>query len=309
MVADSRPEPAQPQRSFIARFFIFLFKLILLLVVIAGGIAMGTGAASWINLSNATNNNQTKRLNDMQVEMLGIQQYESQIASVSNKADFIDGVVGDVKDDVGSLSTELGELSDAVASQAELISAQQDQVAALTEAQTGILDDLAAAQIDVEELARTADDIGVIVNAVSDDTASVDTALSTLQGQISALETSLADLESSVVVSGTVAAVTVAEETEEEATEETTAAADVAPAQVDLTLVRILGHIARAKIHLLENDVVSAGQAIEDATSLSTDETLSSSLQAALDNIESKPAASAIALDEAWNALDALLDG
>ncbi len=306
MVADSRPEPAQPQRSFIARFFIFLFKLIMLLVVIAGGIAMGTGAASWINLSNDTNNTQTKRLNEMQVEMVGVRQYEDQITSVSNKADFIDGVVGDVKDDVGAMSTELSDLSDAVASQAEMISAQQDQVTALTEAQAGILDDLAAAQVDVEELAQTADDIGVIVTAVSDDTASVDSALSTLQGQISALETSLADLESSVVLSGTVATVVAEEETAED--DGATVAADAAPVQVDLTLVRILGHIARAKIHLLENDVVSAGQAIEDATALSTDETLSSSLQDALDNLESKPAASAIALDEAWNALDALLD-
>ena len=167
---------------------------------------------------------------------------------------------------------------------------------------------VAAAQNDVEDLIATSEDLRTNLTSVSQDTTSVNRSLSSLESQISSLEGNLTDLEgsieevaASIPVSGTAQII---------ATEDSASvAADAAPAQVDLTLVRILGHIARAKIHLLENDTASAGEAIDAAISLSSDEALNDSLQTAMDNLETKPAASAIALDDAWNALDALLDG
>lgn len=309
MVANPRPEPAEPQRSFIARFFIFLFKFILLIAVIAAGGAIGTLAASWIRSNESMNNSQTKRLNDIQLDLVQMSQLENDLTTVSSQADFTDNTVSELKTDLRDLTSDMAAISDTVAAQAKLISAQEAQVATLTEAQTVILDDLAAAQTDVEDLFETTAGLRTNLASVSNNASAVDSSLSSLERQISSLETNLEDIETAMEGIAVAAADVSGEEAAEGEEDSAAVVADAAPVQVDLTLVRVLGHIARAKIHLLENDSVSAGAAIEAAIGLSDDEALTTSLQTAMDSLDSKPAATALALDEAWNALEALLDG
>ena len=320
MVADSRPQPSQPQRSFIARFFIFLFKFILLIAVLVAGGALGALAATWINFSNVTDTAQDRRLDGLQTEIAKQGELSGQIAAMSAESSSMTSQLGSLNEETASLAAELSTLSNQVAAQSALVEAQEAQIATLTEAQTGILDDLANAQTDVENLIETTAGLRRNLTTSAQSSSGVSESVAALEEQVSSLEANLADIEASITSTATVTT-TAAVEAEPASP---AAAADVGSSvsSADLTLVRLLGYVARAKIHLLEDDTASAGNAIGSALDLVDTLTesagegeaeallpLTENLEAAQSNLDSKPAASAIALDSAWDSLDSLLTG
>lgn len=317
MVADSRPAPP-PKRSFVARFFIFLFKFILLIAVLVAGGALGALGATWINLSNATDTAQDRRLDGLQLETAKQGVLASQIAEVSGQTSSMTAEVDSLTSETTALAADIEALSATVAAQTALVDAQEAQIATLTEAQTGILDDLTGAMDDVENLVETTAGLRRNLTTSAQSSSGLSDSVTALEEQISSLSTSLAEIEATVSVTGTTA-VADGESSETEAGAPV-AVADVAPSSgAELTLVRLLGQIARAKIHLLENDADSAAGALESALELASglpesdqaelQADLVANLEAAQANLESKPAASAIALDAAWDSLDALLVG
>ena len=323
MVADSRPQPSQPQRSPIARFFIFLFKFILLIVVIAAGGALGWVGAEWISGNIALNDAQTREINKLQDVAIDQKELANRVDNMDSGMDFMAGQFDTLSDEADALSDEVSALSDAVAAQSELVAAQDAQIATLTEAQTNILNDLAAAQTDVEDLVPTTDGLRETLTASAESSSSVSNSIDAIEAQVSLLDQNLASIEENLAsIEATVSMTPTVVVVEQDGSEEAGApvAADVAPsAALDLTLIRLLGQIARAKIHLLEEDSASASAAIQRSIDLSSAaaeaypdqaETIggmAESLDTALESLESKPAASAIALDDAWNSLELLL--
>lgn len=319
MVAESRPQPSQPQRSPIARFFIFLFKLILLIVVIAAGGALGWVGAEWISGNSTLNDAQTREINKLQGVAIEQKELANRVDNMDSGIDFMAGQFDTLSQEADSLSTEIAALSDAVSAQSELIMAQDTQIATLTEAQTNILDSLTAAQNDVEGLVSTTDGLRETLSASAESTSGVSSSLDALEAQVTSLEENLASIEATMAMTPTVVVVEQGASEDEQAGAAISADVASSPATLDLTLIRLLGQIARAKIHLLEDDGASASAAIQRSIDLSASaaeaypdqaETINGmvdSLDAALASLDSKPAASAIALDDAWNSLELLL--
>lgn len=304
MVADSRPKNSEPERSFVARFFIFLFKSLLLIAVLIAGGVLGLLGSNWVTRTNKVEIDQNSRLDSLQSEVVKQSELAQQVTTMSAEAESMTTQIGTLNEDTAALAAEVSSLS-------ALVEAQSSQIATLTEAQTGLLDDLANAQNDVENLIETTAGLRRNLTTSAQSSSGVGESIATLEDQVSSLESSLAALQTSITSTQTVTATVV-----QPAPADQVAAADVAP--VDLTLVRLLGHVARAKIHLLENDIASAGDAISAALELvdaATDEQvalfapLTENLEAAQASLDNKPAASAIALDDAWDSLDALLTG
>ncbi|MFK7804796.1 MAG: hypothetical protein AB8G95_24400 [Anaerolineae bacterium] len=317
MVADSRPEPP-PKRSFIARFFIFLFKFILLIAVLVAGGALGALGATWINLSNATDTAQDRRLDGLQLETAKQGILAAQIADVSGQANTMTAEVDSLTSETAALAADLAALSDTVSAQTALVDAQEAQIATLTEAQTGILNDLTAAMDDVENLAETTAGLRRNLTTSSQSATGISDSVIALEEQVASLSENLAEIEATVSLTNT--AVVSGSQPAETVTVAPIAAVVTTESGTELTLVRLLGYIARAKIHLLESDSGSAASALDSAIELTntlsdeSDQTeqlaaLVENLEAAQANLESKPAASAIALDAAWDSLDALLVG
>lgn len=321
MVADSRPQPNQPQRSPIARFFIFLFKFILLIVVIAAGGALGWAGAGWISGNSALNDAQTREINKFQDVRIQQLELANRVENVDSGMEFMSSQIESLSDEADEMANGISALTETLSAQADLISAQDTQIATLTEAQTQILDDLTAAQTDVEELVTTTDGLRENLTANAESASSVSSNIDALEAQVTSLDRNLASIEENLAsIEATVSMTPTVIVQDSSGESGAVVAADVSPAAtLDLTLIRLLGQIARAKIHLLEEDSASASAAIQRSIDLSgaaaeaypdQAETITGmvdSLDTALESLESKPAASAIALDDAWNSLELLL--
>lgn len=319
MVAENKPEA--PKRSFIARFFIFLFKAILLLAVLAAGGAIGALGASWVNVRNLVDQAQDIRLDGLQQEVEKQGQLAGRFSEMVGQSNAMTAELNSLNGGTATLAADLSSLSEQVAAQTALLEAHETQIATLTDAQTGILDDLSAAQTDVENLVETTAGLRRNLTTSAQSATGVGDAVSDLEAQISDLEASLGEIQATLTSTETVAAADEESTADSDEADAPAAAADVvSTASVDLTPVQILSQVARAKIHLLESDTDSAASAIESAIEL-TDAfadtaaeeqaeslaTLADNLEVALANLEGKPAVSAIALDVAWDSLDELL--
>jgi hypothetical protein len=291
----------------------------LLIVTLVAGGALGALASTWINSSNAIDIAQDQRLDGLQLETSKQGILSGQIAEMSGRTNAMTTELDTLSTETATLAADLTALSEIVTAQAALLEAQDTQIGTLTEAQTTILDDLTAAQDDVENLVETTIGLRRNLTTSAQSTTGVSENLTALEEQVTALETGLAEIVATVTMTGTASDID-EESVATESGDPSAVTAINAGSGVDLAFVRLLAYIARAKIHLLENDAASAGNAVESAIELVSGLSdsvaaeqaellgpLADSLETAQTNLDSKPAVSAIALDLAWDSLDELL--
>lgn len=336
MVADNRPKGLggnnqPPQRPFFVRLLIALLKLIGLILVIGIGVALALAAWQQYQLLDTQNSIRDRRIDGLESNQISENEVRNIVQSM-----IADGVSGDVT----ALDDSIDELDDSVSAQETMLASQMADLEALSTAQAELSEslDLLQGQVDsdiegvlssLEETGETDDQLEREMALRSQSVVRVQQSITDLETQIETLQTELADIQAQMTVTTTAAAVEeapaepVEEEAEAEDSESTDAETAVAPAAslVDFRYVRLYGLVIRSKVHINEGDLEAAAAAITNAQGAvaeladGADESLSESLAVVTENLdlaaeslESKPTLSNIALDDAWTAMDELLN-
>lgn len=285
------------ERSGATRFFIGLMKVLLLLLFIAAGVFLGYLGWQQITYINTINDVQSQRISRIDQEMVLANDVENQIRA-SNQT--LDADLEALQDQLDELAAANAQMQTTLDEQAAVIDGMtttgSDLNATIDDLQTGsealgsallaLQQDITASNADIDSIGATVDDL---VNSVA------------------AIDTQIEDLGESVE-----AAPVVGDEEGEDGTPPTV----VVSSSGDFAVWRLWGLVMRTKIHLAENDIEAANDALaialEAATNLAEDgdDTLTAvqeQLESAAEDLLSKPAAANRTLDETLDALDELL--
>ena len=295
------PSRTRSERSWAARFFVGLFKLLFLLVAIAAGVLLGWLGWQQLSYINTVNDVQNQRISRIDEEVLRQNDVESLIRTSTTE---LRGEISALSGALDDLTAENQTLRDSLAAQAADITAlegaQEENGIALGNISTSIDSlgsGLLALQSDISTSGSDVDSVGATVDDLLNE-------VETLSGELEALQASL-------VISPTTA------------DGEGVPVVTLAPGEgsgEQFNIWRLWGLVMRTKLHLAENDIdaaeaslASAQTAIADllageAGDLNEDLTaIEETLATAAESISSKPAVSNRTLDEALDALDALL--
>lgn len=287
-----------PQRSSGTSFLIGLFKFLLLLLFIAAGIFLGYLGWTQFNSINLINDVQSQRISRIDGEMILASDVEAQIRANNER---LSEDMEALEDQLSTLTTDINALQNTVDEQAAVIASFEqssgDIGTTISDLQSGseaLGTALLALQQDIAATNGNLDDIGATVDGLSNSVAAID-------GQIDELSAAVDD----VVANPPVVAAD---------GEEGTVIVSGGP---DMAVWRLWGLVMRTKIHLAENDIEAAnealGAAVDAATNLAQDgddalATIQEQLESAADDLLEKPAAANRTLDAALDGLEGLLN-
>ena len=305
---ESTPPAAQGQPGFLRRFGRALsrFLIALLKVTLVLAVIFGLVAASWLivqelqrsfGVVNGRINRYNQQTNELRLELLALStqlnQNKNQLAVLQGDIGDLDGRLVETNEDFALALDEQGTRFDGLDTQVEnLYGTMGDQADALSSANQSVAD----LQTDLNANSAELDTLDVGLTAVTAD-------IGLLQSELSTLETDLVSLQTAVAQKEAV----------------------VAQVEDTLLLFRIWETVARARLHLSDNNLGLAGADINLAQErlaplieeLGTDEANTDMVEAlalvqtrlafAGEKLLNDPATAVRDLDSAWEALDGVL--